>query len=84
MSTQKPTTTHLVQLPAGISAIFRSLLIASSSGHSGGQYRSPGPSSSGPAAGWSGRYRTEHGDKRADGELRDLIDAADQASAGRA
>src|SRR6516165_4625909 len=26
-TTQKPTTTHLVQLPAGISAIFRSLLI---------------------------------------------------------
>src|SRR6266567_8379292 len=27
MTTQKPTTTHLVQLPAGISAIFLSLLI---------------------------------------------------------
>src|SRR5262252_2285060 len=26
-TTQKPTTTHLVQLPAGISAIFRSVLI---------------------------------------------------------
>src|SRR6266516_5131244 len=30
-TTQKPTTTHLVQLPAGISAAFRSLLIDSPS-----------------------------------------------------
>ena len=27
-ASQKPTTTHLVQLPAGISAAFRSLLMA--------------------------------------------------------
>jgi hypothetical protein len=27
-TTQKPTTSHLVQLPAGISAILRTLLIA--------------------------------------------------------
>src|SRR5215510_3554374 len=31
-ATQKPTTSHLVQLPAGISAIFRSVLIDSPSG----------------------------------------------------
>ena len=48
-TTQKPTTIHLVQLPAGISAIFLSVLIASSSGSSAGQYRSPGPSSPSPA-----------------------------------
>src|SRR5262245_5807250 len=35
MTSQKPTTTHLVQLPAGISAIFLRLLIDSPGGAAG-------------------------------------------------
>ena len=48
-TTQKPTTTHLVQLPAGISASLPILFIDSPPGSSGGQRRSSGMSSPMPA-----------------------------------
>src|SRR5215469_10218558 len=47
-TTQKPTTSHLVQLPAGISAILRSALIAFPSSPAGGQDRSAGLSVTAP------------------------------------
>src|SRR5215471_14715292 len=46
-TTQKPTTTHLVQLPAGISvSLLATLFIGSPSGSAGGQDRSSGLSCS--------------------------------------
>src|SRR6266487_6209499 len=51
-TTQKPTTTHLVQLPAGISAIFPSLPI-SSPGSVGGQHRASGCRPQDQLSGWS-------------------------------
>src|SRR5215831_4318768 len=52
-TTLKPTTTHLVQLPAGISAIFPSLPI-SSPGSAGGHHRSSRRRPQDQLSGWSG------------------------------
>src|SRR5215472_3502848 len=53
-TSQKPTTTHLVQLPAGIAAIFLSVLIVFPSDPAGDQNSSnrPGPLQGQPP-GWS-------------------------------
>ena len=55
MRTHKPAATRWAQLAAGIRAIFRSLLIASSSGLPRRPDRSPGRSSSSPAIWLAGR-----------------------------
>src|SRR5215510_1606295 len=84
-TTQKPTTTHLVQLPAGISAsLLATLFIGSPSGSAGGQHQSPGRSCSRSASrAASVRRRAEHGDDAGQRELRDVIDIADHAWARR-
>src|SRR5215469_4937647 len=68
-TTQKPTTTHLVQLPAGISASFFTPFIDSPLwfGYSAGVVRD----------------RAEHGHDPGQRKLRHVVDVADQVRAGR-
>ena len=79
-TTQKPTTTHLVQLPAGISASFLIPFIDSLR-FLGGQHRSSGPPSPMPAIRRLIRHRAEHGDNVCQRELRDVIDGPDRLRA---
>src|SRR5436190_22438607 len=75
-TSQKPTTTHLVQLPAGISVSLLAILFIGPPSGSAGVYCSSSGRSAGSASWPRSRRRADHGDDPCQRELRNVIDVA--------